>query len=108
MGIMSEWKAFAALAVEYLGMPLEVMPLYSAEKKWKNKAEKICAFIMEVGNFGHNRDMDSRNNSYVIKKLKSLRLRTKDSFRHFFIFPKNSIIIWLHVLVTGVKVVVKR
>jgi len=78
MGIMSEWKAFAALAVEYLGMPLEVMPLYSAEKKWKNKAEKICAFIMEVGNFGHNRDMDSSNNSYVIKKLKSLRLRTKD------------------------------
>lgn len=27
-GLMAEWKAFAALAVEYLGMPKEAMPMY--------------------------------------------------------------------------------
>ena len=28
MGLMSEWKAFGAFAVEYLGMPIEAMPLF--------------------------------------------------------------------------------
>lgn len=33
MGLMSEWKAFAAFAVDYLGMPGEVMPFYSSSRK---------------------------------------------------------------------------
>jgi len=45
-GLMSEWKAFAALAVEYLGMSVKAMPLYSSDKKWKIKAKKIVAFIL--------------------------------------------------------------
>ena len=57
MGLLSEWKAFGAFAVEYLGMPVESMSFYSDEQKWKKKADKICAFILEVGNMGHNRDM---------------------------------------------------
>ena len=32
MGLMSEWKAFAALAVEYLGMPAE-SPIYDSSKR---------------------------------------------------------------------------
>ena len=48
-GLMSEWKAFAALAVEYLGMPVKAMPLYSSDKKWKKKAEKIVVFILKGG-----------------------------------------------------------
>lgn len=35
MGLMSEWKAFASFAVDYLGMPAETMPFYSVETKWK-------------------------------------------------------------------------
>jgi hypothetical protein len=31
MGLMTEWKAFAAFAVEYLGMPVEVMPLFDED-----------------------------------------------------------------------------
>mgnify|MGYP007016824113 CR=1 FL=1 len=34
MGLMSEWKAFGAYAVEFLGMPVEALPLYSADAKW--------------------------------------------------------------------------
>ena len=54
MRLMSEWKTFAAFAVDYLGMSAEVMPLYSADKKWKRKGDQMCKFVMKVGNFGHN------------------------------------------------------
>ena len=43
-GLKSEWKAFGAFAVEYLGMDAESMPLYSPDKKWKRKADRICKF----------------------------------------------------------------
>ena len=44
-GLMSEWKAFAALAVEYLGMPVEVMTLYDV--RGKKKAEQILKHILK-------------------------------------------------------------
>ena len=53
---MSEWKAFAALAVEYLGMPDKAMPLYSPDKKWNNKAKKIVAFILKGGEWRKFKD----------------------------------------------------
>lgn len=46
-GLMSEWKSFAALAVDYLGMPVEAMPLYNADKKWQKKGRRIIRFIIE-------------------------------------------------------------
>ncbi len=48
-GLMSEWKAFAKLAVDYLGMPVEAMPLYSKDEKWSRKAVKIVDFILKGG-----------------------------------------------------------
>jgi len=48
-GLMSEWNAFAAFAVNYLGMPVEAMPLYSKAEKWSRKAEKIVNFILKGG-----------------------------------------------------------
>lgn len=33
MGLMSEWKAFASLAVDTLGMPVELMPFYDVRFK---------------------------------------------------------------------------
>lgn len=46
-GLMSEWKSFAALAVDYLGMPMDAMPLFSPDKKWKKKGEKILNFLLK-------------------------------------------------------------
>ncbi len=46
-GLLSEWKAFGAMAVEYLGMPMEAMPLYSSEKKWKKKGRRILNFLLK-------------------------------------------------------------
>ena len=48
-GLMAEWKAFAAVAVDYLGMPAEVMPFYSVNKRWSRKADKIMTFVLKEG-----------------------------------------------------------
>lgn len=55
-GLMSEWKAFATLAVETLGMPKDAMPLYSQEKKWSDKAELILTFILKGGEWKKVKD----------------------------------------------------
>lgn len=47
MNLMDEWRAFAALAVDYLGMPVEAMPLYVADQKWHEKGEKILSYILD-------------------------------------------------------------
>lgn len=46
-GLMAEWKAFAAFAVQYLDMPTEAMPFYSSEKKWSKKADQLFEFIIK-------------------------------------------------------------
>lgn len=51
-GIYSEWKAIAAVLVEYLGMPIESMPLYSAKKKWMKKANRVVVYILSANNKG--------------------------------------------------------
>lgn len=58
MGLMSEWKAFASLAVETLGMPVESMPFYDA--RFKDKGEKVLGRVLKSGNFGHNNDLSYR------------------------------------------------
>ena len=104
MGLISEWKAFAAFAVDYLGMPVNAMPLYSSEKKWKRKAKRICSFIMEVGNMGHNRDMSYYNTKpYLIQKAISVRYRCVDILRHMAIFPLDSIRFFPRVMINGLR-----
>ena len=96
MGVTSEWKAFAALAVEYLGMPKEIMPFYSSSKRWKRKAKKIISFVFETGNFGHNRDYSYYEKyPYLIFKLISFGRHVKDGLEYFKVFPLDSIkVIW--------------
>lgn len=92
MGLISEWKAFATLAVEYLGMPEESMPLYSPEKRWSKKSSRILAFMLETGNFGHNRDYSyQKKYPYVLMKAISLWKHIVDFGRYFLIFPVDSI-----------------
>lgn len=45
-GLMIEWSAFAALAVDYLGMPSEAMPLYHKSKRWSRKADRIVSSVL--------------------------------------------------------------
>lgn len=57
-GLMTEWMAFAALAVEYLGMPADAMPIYNDNQKHnlKRKAEQILKHIMKGESFNVIRD----------------------------------------------------
>lgn len=68
-GIMTEWKGFAAFAVDYLGMPVAVMPFYEDKQKWHKKADRLCAMILETGNFGHNKDESYRDRTSKVKGL---------------------------------------
>ena len=104
MGLMTEWKAFGSFAVEYLGMPSEAMPFYSADAKWKKKADKICSFILEVGNFGSKRDMSYFNEkSYLMQKVFSLSRRCGDLWRHAKIFPMDSVRFFPRILFNGLR-----
>lgn len=96
MSLMREWKAFAALSVDYLGMPVEAFPLYASDRKWSRKASCILTFVLETGNFGHKRDK-SYYEKYpvVVYKAISLWNNTRDSFRHLFIFPKDAFRVWV-------------
>lgn len=47
--LFNEWKAFASFAVNYLGMPIEAMPLYCDSVKLNLKGEKILSFILKGG-----------------------------------------------------------
>ena len=102
-GLMTEWKAFAAFAVDWLGMPKETMPLYSPDNKWKRKADKICSFIMEVGNFGHNREIKCSKN-YFIGKVQAAWFKMGDFVRHAQIFPLDSIKFFCHYAINGMLV----
>ena len=91
LGLLSEWKAFGAFAVDYLGMPDGAMPFYDPSFKWSKKARHICDFVLKVGNMGHNRDMPSYGKyPYLLKKAISFGRRFGDLYRHARIFPKNS------------------
>ncbi len=103
------WKAFAALSVDYLGMPVEALPLYSFERKWSRKASRILSFVLETGNFGHNRDKSYHEKCpVVVYKAISFWNNTRDSLRHLFIFPKDAFRVWVLRLREGVVHVVKR
>lgn len=108
-GIMSEWKSFGAFAVEYLGIPVEVIPMYSSNIKWKKKAEKIRTYVLDVGNFGHNRDMSYKSQSPFFERMMiSLKYRTSDFARQVMIFPLDAIRAYWYIWGTGLKVVAKR
>lgn len=100
-GVMTEWKAFASYAVNYLGMPVEAMPLYSSEEKWLRKAEKINAYILSVGNFGHNRENIYKNSNYFNRKAKAFIRRISDATNHLFIFPIDSMKVFFRTLYYG-------
>ena len=102
-GLMTEWKAFAALAVNYLGFPKTYMPYYSYDKKWKSKAEDIIGIIMDTGNFGHNRDNSYRDECNIVtRKTISLLRYTKETVKRFKIFPLDSMRVWWKIVKEGV------
>lgn len=103
-GLVSEWKAFAAYAVVYLGMLSDAIPFYDASEKWVRKAKRINAFILEVGNFGHNRDTSYYSKyPFLIRKLYSFGRRIRDFAHHTSIFPLDSVRFLYGMTISGIK-----
>ena len=92
MGLLTEWKAFYNLACKYLGMP-DLDPRFMVhDSRLDKKAERIMDFIMEVGNFGHNRDTSYyKKYPFVVRKAISFGVRMIDVLRHARIFPADSL-----------------
>ena len=91
-GLMSEWHAFAALAVDRLGMPIEAMPFYSPSSVWRWKAERIMDYVLKVGNFGHNKDYSYLSkHTFVVRKMMSFCRHIKGSFPLLWIFPVDTV-----------------
>lgn len=108
-GIMSEWKSFAYLAVNSLGMPEESMPFYAQEKKWKIKADKVLSVIIKTGNFGNNIDKSYLSEQRGIRrKITTVWRATVEAFTHIFIFPKDSLIAWYNMMKKGVLFQIRR
>ena len=86
---MTEWKAFASLAVDWLGMPVDSMPFF--DEKFKNKGERVLGLVMRTGNFGHNKDLSYRvRYKGIAYKVVSLWRRLCDFVRFTFIFPLDA------------------
>ena len=99
MGIMSEWKAFAYLAVNCLGMPVESMPLYSSSPRWNKKANVLLGLILEMGNMGHSRDIEYQYNKPAsLRRAITFWRLTKDKARQLLISPINPIRVWCNMV----------
>ena len=112
-GLMTEWKAFGVLAIEYLGMPVEAMPLLDVtgeksdgrceiDKRLKRKADRILNIVMETGNLGNNRDSSyHQRHSFLVYKAISFWNTSKDCVKLGCIFPLDSFRIWWKRLFDG-------
>lgn len=108
MNIMAEWKAFGAFAVDYLGIHVEALPFYDPSPRWRRKARRICSFILQVGNFGHNRDRSYfKKYPYLIRKTISFHYILNDFLHHLIIFPRTSLRVFGRRLKGGTEAVVK-
>ena len=107
-GLLAEWRAFAALAVSFLGMPADAMPLYSPDGRWHRKAERILARILQTGNFGRKRDTSYQTRyPRLVRKTISFWRHTKDCTQLCAIFPRDAVAVWWRMLLRGLAAVLK-
>ena len=108
MGLMTEWRAFAVYAVDWLGMPCEAMPLYHEGRRWHRKSKRINRYIFRVGNFGHNvKSPMNGTQLYIMRKFISFWVHVGYTLRHFLIFPKDSIVFFGQVFRSGLHAVLR-
>ncbi len=102
MGLMSEWKSFAALAVHSLGMPADLIPLYDSSQLWEKKSRRIIMCIFKTGNFGHNKNENIKEkDSFLVRKVMAVRNYTAEAFSHFIIFPLDTLKVWFSMMKSG-------
>ena len=94
LGLLNIWKVFTGFVQEYLGCPAEKLPLAAAPDAGKNA--RIWKYIRRCGNFGKNVDRTRKEEPYLVRKVHSFwRLVVADRLRHFAVFPRESVRIFL-------------
>ncbi|MBP1539324.1 MAG: nucleotidyltransferase family protein [Prevotella sp.] len=107
-GLMTAWRAFGAVAVEYLGMNADAVPFYSDATKWKKKASRIKNYVLMSGNLGHNRDHSYfEKYPFLIRKYVSFSRRMRDLTRHAQVFPLDSLRFFPRILINGMRSAVR-
>lgn len=91
MGLMSEWKVFASLAVNRLGMPQEAMPFFDESPSCRRKANRVLRRMMKSGNLGHNNDVSyrARHTAFLSNAITFFR-RMADFAKFSLVFPMDS------------------
>ena len=102
MGLMRVWRTFGVFAVEYLGMPVEAMPMVNDNHNvndngddnekfgWGDRwrAKRVLDRVLKSGNFGHNNDLSYRDKySGMTYKIVALYRRLMEFISLSFIFP---------------------
>ncbi len=102
MKLISEWKAFVAFLVNYLGLPEQEAPLY--DDNHIKQADRIWKYIRKSGNFGKNKSRRyGTNSSYLLRKTESL-IRNASSFaNHIQLFPADSFKFFGYYFVSGMR-----
>ena len=91
MGLMTEWKAFYNLASRYLGMPDLGEGIMASDSRFDKKADWIMEYVLESGNFGHNRDVSYRaKNSAAVVNTITLWRRICDFAKFTRVFPVDA------------------
>ena len=104
MGLMKEWKVFACIAVDTLGLQAEEMPFYDV--RYKKLAYKVLDLIMIEGNFGkENLRGHNRPKGYLTGKLYSFSKRFKRNLRVLRLFPMEGLRQLFKVFFVGIAVV---
>ena len=109
MKLVRVWKTFGALMHNYLGLPLEAIPLYVDRKVFVDKADKVMRFIMKTGNFGHNIDTSyAHKYPFLLRKIRSFFRETGDIIEQTLIFPGYGVKVWVRMVRNGVRSVIRN
>ncbi len=109
MGAMSEWQIIGSFALTLLDFPENDYPLFAKKLYGKKlRISRLFSFIIETGNFGHNRDNSYyKRYPYLCRKIISFWKHTNDIIKYFTISPKGALKVWNNMIMVGTKAVLK-
>ncbi|MBO4416633.1 MAG: nucleotidyltransferase family protein [Bacteroidales bacterium] len=88
------WNLFASIAIDYLGLPAEEMPLY--QPGLKKEAELVLECIFEEGNFGKGRTLrdKGRPKGHLAGKLYSNKHILERHLMLLRLYPGSKRVVW--------------
>ena len=105
MALMTEWKVFAAVSVDWLGMPIEAMPFYDSSRCYKRRAHRAVLRILRVGDLGMNsEDGSEQKKSEGKASLSKLWYRSGEYLNLMTIFPMDAHRFFINYLIDKMRI----